>query len=225
MYICLASSIVLLGFGIYGFVFTPSSPSEILNTQVTNRDKSRCDPSKNEYNAAVLCESDNTCQAKCMDATSKCVPRYIQTAGKMEEVKTCIRADSPSTTSICNPELGGELILQPANDGKSMNFGCQCRYPNYTSENPNSNGNFCQLLPSVCNNGEFNWDARKTTPENAECKCSSGYVLVNNVTGIPTCIQQEKLGSGTRWNPKTQEYENLPIQSGVYPCVGDNNFC
>ena len=45
MYICLVSSMVLLGFGIYGFIYTPSSPSEILNTQVTNRDKSTCDPS------------------------------------------------------------------------------------------------------------------------------------------------------------------------------------
>ena len=228
MYVCLAAGIVLLGFGIYGFVYTPSSPSEVLNTEVDGSNKYNCDPNEaGAKNATVTCDSDNDCAIKCQQSDAKCIPKSVKNiqTNKMERGDVCM-VSIKTPTSACNANYGGELVLQPSADGNSMVWGCQCNYPDYVSENPSPGKDFCQLLPNVCKNGKFVWNAESEAPEDATCVCDDkNYKMVKDFNGVPTCIENSKLGAAAVWNSKDKDYESAPKASGAYPCLGNNSFC
>ncbi len=227
MYVCLVAGIVLLGFGIYGFVYTPSSPSEVLNTEVDGSNKSNCDPNNKAgaKDATVTCDGDNDCAIKCQQSDAKCISKSVKNnkTNKMESANVCM-VSIKDPTSVCNADYGGELVLQPSADGNSMVWGCQCNYSDYVSENP-SGKEFCQLLPNVCKNGKFNWNAENEAPEDATCVCPDNYKMVKDFNGVPTCIENSKLGAAIAWNSKDKDYESTPKASGSYPCLGNNSFC
>ena len=222
MYICLIASVILLGFGIYGFVYTPTTPSEVMNTERSSSQTYNCDPSQPTYNPSVPCKTSEDCSDLCDgDSGAKCITSHYRDGNLMKPKSTCI-SNTESSHENCNAEKGGELILQPAAGGNAMEFGCQCRFPYYTSENPDSD-TFCQLLPSICPGGNFEWDATKKSPDEVKCECPSGETAMNNINGKPTCVVNNKLGAGVKY--ENGKYTRLTSHSGVYPCVGDNNFC
>lgn len=226
MYTCLIASMVLLGFGIYGFSYKPANPSDVMNTERSSSQTYNCDPSDSNFNPSVSCKTTYDCQSKCQgDTQATCLSsyEYDEKDGLMKNKSRCVAGVAGSNTT-CNANLGGELILQPAGENQAggMTFGCQCRYPYYTSENPGSD-KFCQLLPSICPNGNFNWDATKSPPDAVKCECPVGETSMNDINGKPTCVEKTKLGAGKIY--KDGKYIQLSPHSGVYPCVGDNNFC
>ncbi len=223
MYTCLIASMILLGFGIYGFVYSPATPSEVMNTERSDTQKSNCDPSNQNFKRYLSCNTTEDCQSKCVEDNAICLSSYYHDPSDdlMKLRKTCIAGVEENNIN-CNASLGGELILQPSGEGSAMTFGCQCRYPYYTSENPGSEA-FCQILPSICPNGTFNWDATKLSPDAVKCECPPHETPMNDINGKPTCVANTKLGAGKIY--KDGKYTQLTPHSGVYPCVGDNNFC
>ena len=123
MYVCLVAGIVLLGFGIYGFVYTPSSPSEVLNTEVDGSSKYNCDPNEaGAKDATVTCDGDNDCAIKCQQSDAKCISKNVKNnkTNKMESANVCMVSSIKKPTSVCNADYGGELVLQPSADCNSM---------------------------------------------------------------------------------------------------------
>ena len=52
--------------------YTPSSPSEVLNTEVDGSSKYNCDPNEaGAKDATVTCDGDNDCAIKCQQSDGK----------------------------------------------------------------------------------------------------------------------------------------------------------
>lgn len=101
--------------------------------------------------------------------------------------KYCALKSSLEQVSNCNTENGAVLSWTGWSGVEDGSWECICQYPNYTS------GEACEnLIPGICSNGTFIWNASMGPPEVGICKCDTGYSrYTETATGIPRCLPSQ----------------------------------
>lgn len=123
-----------------------------------------------------------------------------------------IPSDFETLSSMCYSKHGGQILW--TGEGEGQGWTCSCAWPDYAAgdaEYEQEEGSdkwtlktaACENVnPGVCG-GEnaadieqwkSDWDAKLNIPEEVDCNCKSGYILLRSIAGGPQiCAKEENL--------------------------------
>lgn len=175
--------IVLIGFIIFGKIYTPSQGQTFIKPKQTSTSPI-CQQQPIKCNGP---DDITTCQ-NCIDNVEITCQELYRTKDQEPFYGTSGYFCLPQKPSQpCDPAKGGIWEWTGWASTDRMEWDCLCTYPGYAG-----NPGCTKWNPNVCNGGIFSYDATKQQnqgPSINDCTCATGYNLLSaDPGGIPICV-------------------------------------
>lgn len=167
--------VLLLCITVFGFVYTPNTPSTFINPAT-----SQTNPVCSEQ--AVECQTNADC-GKCEDNNIFEIRCEEMGGGKLTKKKKYCLPVKPEKP--CNEDLGCVWTWTGWASSDNKEWESLCTYPEIAG-----NKGCTKLNPNVCKGGTYNYSAKHSNrgPIPSDCVCPNGSVHIVSEDNVPMCI-------------------------------------